>query len=68
MPLTIRSEEVNRLAEKVAARAKVGKTEVVRQAGPRGRAPGARAAAHLGPMQLRPIQKSTRSGTRYRVG
>jgi len=30
MPLNIRSEEVNRLAEKVAALAKVSKTEAVR--------------------------------------
>ena len=32
MPLNIRSEEVNRLAEKVAALAKVSKTEAVRMA------------------------------------
>lgn len=32
MPLNIRSEEVNRLAEKVAALAKVSKTEAVRLA------------------------------------
>lgn len=32
MPLNIRSEEVNRLAEKVAALAKVSKTEAVRRA------------------------------------
>ncbi|MCJ2082126.1 type II toxin-antitoxin system VapB family antitoxin [Methylobacterium sp. J-090] len=32
MPLNIRSEEVNRLAEKVAALAKVSKTEAVRTA------------------------------------
>ena len=32
MPLNIRSEEVNRLAEKLAARKRLTKTEVVRQA------------------------------------
>jgi len=32
MPLNIRSEEVNRLAEKVAARRQVSKTEAVRVA------------------------------------